>query len=129
MTGAPERKEHPSADVPHAKPDPSRPVEGTASDVPQPDPLLADPHAGTATDERTSGSAGEGRDPQGGVARHPDNATAQDPALGDQTRAPQPPNVPASPAAARGTTHDPNSVTTGTSAEPTTDVFPPKGES
>jgi uncharacterized membrane protein YuzA (DUF378 family) len=34
---------------------------------------------------------------------------------------------PADPAAA-GTTHDPNSVTTGTSVEPTRDVYPPKGE-
>ncbi|SDY57497.1 hypothetical protein SAMN05444004_10236 [Jannaschia faecimaris] len=29
---------------------------------------------------------------------------------------------------AQGTTHDPNSVTTGTSVEPTRDVYPPKGE-
>ena len=29
---------------------------------------------------------------------------------------------------AAGTTHDPNSVTTGTEVEPTRDVFPPKGE-
>lgn len=29
---------------------------------------------------------------------------------------------------AQGTTHDPNSTTTGTSAEPTGDVYPPKGE-
>lgn len=30
---------------------------------------------------------------------------------------------------AAGTTHDPNSVTTGTPQEPTRDVYPPKGES
>jgi uncharacterized membrane protein YuzA (DUF378 family) len=29
---------------------------------------------------------------------------------------------------AAGTTHDPNSVTTGTAVEPTRDVYPPKGE-
>ena len=28
----------------------------------------------------------------------------------------------------QGTTHDPNSVTTGTEVEPTGDVYPPKGE-
>jgi hypothetical protein len=68
------------------------------------------------------------RDAQAAPERHPDDVAAQDPKLGDATRPPQAPNVPASPEAARGTTHDPNSVTTGTSAEPTHDVFPPKGE-
>ncbi|WP_179379214.1 hypothetical protein [Jannaschia marina] len=32
------------------------------------------------------------------------------------------------PTPAEGTTHDPNSVTTGTPEEPTRDVYPPKGE-
>ncbi|MCK0169325.1 hypothetical protein MWU52_17360 [Jannaschia sp. S6380] len=36
--------------------------------------------------------------------------------------------VPVAPSPARGTTHDPNSVTTGTPEEPTRDVYPPKGE-
>ncbi|CTQ49993.1 hypothetical protein [Jannaschia donghaensis] len=35
----------------------------------------------------------------------------------------------AAPTPAAGTTHDPNSVTTGTPQEPTGDVYPPKGES
>lgn len=46
-------------------------------------------------------------------ARHAD--TPADDRPGTRTHGPQ------------GTTHDPNSVTTGTSAEPD-DVYPPKGE-
>lgn len=34
----------------------------------------------------------------------------------------------AAPTPAAGTTHDPNSITTGTPEEPDRDVFPPKGE-
>lgn len=35
----------------------------------------------------------------------------------------------AAPTPAAGTTHDPNSITTGTPQEPARDIYPPKGES
>ncbi|CUH08958.1 hypothetical protein JSE7799_00086 [Jannaschia seosinensis] len=37
-------------------------------------------------------------------------------------------DTPAADSIAPGTTHDPNSVTTGTDVEPTRGVYPPKGE-
>jgi uncharacterized membrane protein YuzA (DUF378 family) len=59
------------------------------------------------------------------AAQRADGSTDDRSAAQPQTRA----TLPKAPVqVAAGTTHDPNSNTTGTSVEPTRDVFPPKGE-
>ena len=113
MTRPPE----PRGPAPAADPD-AAPVRRhePGPDIPQADPFLASNDAGErrgadALERRTSDDAAPAPD-RDAAARGPREG-AVDP-LG---------TVPAD--SAIGTTHDPNSVTTGTSAEPTHDRFPP----
>ena len=127
MARAPDPKGTAPAADSHAEADADRaPHHGPGPDIPQADPFLAPNDAG---ERAARADAARARAADRGAAEQvrPEDA-ARGPGTDDVARPAPAPNAPASPAAARGTTHDPNAVTTGTSAEPTHDVFPPKGE-